>query len=304
MNGGFAYRERVGPAGAGRTVLDYLTASYRHSTEADWSARLRAGAVELDGRPAAGAELLHSGQVLVWHRPAWREPDVPLRFEVLHEDDAVVAVDKPSGLPMMPAGGFLDHTLLALVQARYPGARPLHRLGRFTSGVVLFARSGPASAALGQAWRAHEVTKDYRALGGGVPLWEAREVRVPIGPVPHPRLGLVHAARDDGRPAHSAVTVVERRPDATLFDVRITTGRPHQIRIHLAWLGHPLTGDPLYGVGGIPHPVDPGLPGDGGYLLHAHRLTFAHPSHGRTCDIEAPLPSSLVAGMPALVPRC
>ena len=93
-------------------------------------------------------------------------------------------------------------------------------------------------------------------------------------------------------PAHSVATVVERRGDTALVDVRISTGRPHQIRIHLAAAGHPLTGDPLYVVGGRPRPVAPGLPGDGGYLLHAHRLQLAHP-RGGVLSLDAPLPAAL-----------
>ena len=119
------------------------------------------------------------------------------------------------------------------------------------------------------------------------------EIAAGIGPVPHPRLGTVFAARDDGKPARSTVTVIERRDGATLCDVRIATGRAHQIRIHLAWAGHPLAGDPLFGVGGRPLADAPALPGDGGYLLHAHRLQCAHPDGNGVLDLEAPPPAAL-----------
>jgi 23S rRNA pseudouridine1911/1915/1917 synthase len=118
-------------------------------------------------------------------------------------------------------------------------------------------------------------------------------VRQPIGPVPHPRLGSVHAARPDGRAAVSQLAVAERRDGAALLDVRITTGRPHQIRIHCAWTGHPLAGDPLYAAGGGLLSGHPGLPGDGGYLLHAWRLRCAHPSGHGDLAVEAPVPAGL-----------
>ena len=295
LNRGFAYRTQVGPDAAGWRVRDHLATAYAHSDADTWQARLDAGEVELDGAAARGDETLGRGQQLVWHRPAWDEPDVPLTFAVVHEDAQVLAVAKPSGLPTMPAGGFLEHTLLALVRGRFGAAHPLHRLGRFTSGLVLFARDGETAAALARAWRAHEVTKDYRALVAGVPSWNTRAIAERIGPVPHPTLGTVHAASAAGRSAHSIATVVERRGGTTLMDVRIATGRPHQIRIHLAAVGHPLAGDPLYAAGGGPRDVAPGLPGDGGYLLHAHRVRVAHPCGG-LLDLEAPPPAALTAG--------
>ena len=130
---------------------------------------------------------------------------------MIHEDDAIVAVVKPSGLPTMPAGGFLDHTLLALVRARYPEASPLHRLGRFTSGLVLFARTQAAAATLSRAWRDHGVKKRYRALGSGIAALDTFAIDAPIGPLPHPALGEVYAASPGGKPSHSVATVLERR---------------------------------------------------------------------------------------------
>lgn len=292
-NRGWTYRVQVGPEAAGRSVLAYLADTFLHSGIDEWAARLVGGEVALDGRHAGADEALRPGQVITWRRPPWHEPDVPLHFDVLWEDVSVLAVHKPAGLPTMPAGGFLEHTLLWQVRTRYPGAHPVHRLGRFTSGVVLFALSSDAAGALGRDWRERRVTKWYRALGCGVPDWGETEIVQPIGPVPHPRLGSVHGASAQGKPAHSMLRVVERRDDETVFDVCITTGRPHQIRIHLAFAGHPLVGDPLYAEGGRPRLLDPGLPGDGGYRLHAHRLGFTHPATGQRVDLIAPLPPVL-----------
>ncbi len=293
LNRGWSYHAQVDATHAEPTVLAYLAARYPHSSAGTWAARIERGEIEVGGRVATTADPLRRGDVIVWHRPPWHEPEVPTDYAVLHEDQDVVAVAKPSGLPTMPAGGFLEHTLLHLVQHRYPGVRPLHRLGRFTSGLVLFARTSAAAASLAAAWRALDVEKGYRALVSGTPPWNARDVTMPIGPVPHPRLGAVHAASDDGRPAHSRLQVVERRDQATLVDVAITTGRPHQIRIHAAWAGHPLVGDPLYGPGGRPRHDDPGLPGDGGYHLHSWRLRCRHPNGGDDLRLEAPLPALL-----------
>jgi len=292
VNAGWSYREQVGPRAAGVSLLDYLEATRRHSTRDEWAGRLARAEVELEGARGTGHELLQPGQTIVWHRPPWQEEDVPRGFEVIHEDEALVAVNKPSGLPTMPAGGFLQHTLLALVRARYPGASPLHRLGRGTSGLVLFARTPDAASALAQAWREHAVKKTYRALGAGATRAEMYVIDAPIGPVPHPRIGTVQAACATGKASHSVATVLERRRQATLFSVDITTGRPHQVRIHLAYAGHPLVGDPLYDTGGGLK-AHPGLPGDGGYLLHAERLQFEHPLSGEPMSITAPVPEAL-----------
>lgn len=297
FNGGWRYVSPIGEREAGQSTLAYLTSAYPHSDEALWQERLEAGEVEVDGRTASGHEPLRPGQVVVWNRPPWAEPPAPLEFEVLRADEHVAVVSKPSGLPTLPGAGFLEHTLLWQVRRRFPGATPLHRLGRGTSGLVLFALSSVAASALAQAWRQGEVYKGYRALSVGWAEQEFYEIRVPIGPVAHPRLGSVHGASPGGKASHSRAQVLERRSGGgqptTLFEVDLRTGRPHQIRIHLAAVGLPLLGDPLYAPGGLPKADLPGLPGDLGYHLCASDLRFQHPLTGEPWAIRAPLPPLL-----------
>jgi 23S rRNA pseudouridine1911/1915/1917 synthase len=293
LNDGYVYREQLGARARGQSALEYLTGSYRHSSEQQWRERFIRGEVLLDGVPASGEELLRAGQQLDWHRPPWEEGETPLSYELVHEDAELLAVIKPSGLPTIPSGGFLNNTLLHLVRARWPEALPLHRLGRATSGLVLFARTRAAAALLSRSWREHVVEKRYRALASGVAAREHYDISAAIGLVPHPLLGSVHGALESGKDSRSTARVLERRPAQTLFEVDIHTGRPEQIRIHLAFIGHPLAGDPLYGVGGLPLAERPGLPGDGGYLLHAESLVFAHPRSGARMELHAPLPLEL-----------
>ncbi len=295
-NRGFDYRERLGADADGVTVVAYLTRRYRHSDEAAWRARAEAGRLRVDGRPVHPDAVLRRGGILVWRRPPWNEPEAPACFAVLYRDDDLLGVAKPSGLPTLPGGGFLESTLLRLVRRRYPEASPLHRLGRGTSGVVLFARTDLARLRLSRSWAAGAVDKRYRALASGDPVWSSRVVTDPIGRVPHPTLGSVHAVAIGGKPSTTRVEVLERRADAFLCDVAIATGRPHQIRIHLAAAGHPLVGDPLYVAGSGPAPDSSAVPGDTGYLLHAAELTFDHPRESRRVTIACAPPPALRRG--------
>ncbi len=295
-NEGFEYRDKVGPEADGQRLVDHLSGRYAHSSPEEWKTRIEAGLVLVDERPALPDAVIRRGQVVVWRRPPWEEPDAPTSFAVLLEDDDLLAVAKPAGLPTLPGGGFLENTLLHRVRRYAPHASPLHRLGRWTSGVLLFARTRQAQAELTRQWRSRGVDKRYRALAAGRPSRREFAIDAPIGPLPHPLLGSVHAASSAGKPASSRVSVVEQREDAFLCDVRIATGRPHQIRIHLAAAGHPLVGDPLYPAGGVPVAGCRALPGDPGYLLHAAALRFRHPSDRRRVTVECAPPPMLRVG--------
>lgn len=297
LNDGYVYVEQLGARARGRTALEHLAAAWKHSSREIWNGRLQRGEVTLEGERIGPDAPLKPGQRLAWARPPWLEDDVPLDFEVVHEDAALLAVVKPGGLPTIPSGGFLMHTLLHQVRKRWPHASPVHRLGRATSGLVLFSLDAAAAAAIQEVWGTPAVTKRYRALGSGIAQQDRYAITAPIGLVPHPRLGDVHGVTRAGKHASSDATVLERREDATLFDVDIHTGRAEQIRIHLAFIGHPLVGDPLYAPGGVPLAVDPGLPGDGGYHLHAMELTLPHPSTGERLALVAKPPAILeIAG--------
>jgi 23S rRNA pseudouridine1911/1915/1917 synthase len=290
LNRGYAYTTIVGSKQHGQTLLSHLASLYSHSTSQAWQQNLDNGEVTLNGVAATGSELLVPGQTLVWNRPPWIEPDAPLHFDVLWNDPYLMAVNKPGGLPTLPGGGFMENTLLRLVQAHSPNANPVHRLGRGTSGIVLFAKTREAASHLEANWNTPKVQKIYRALAQNIAEQDAYEIVTPIGLVPHPRLGSVWAANPGGKPSKSLAKVIRRATSTTTFEVTLHSGRPHQIRIHLASIGHPLVGDPLYGMNGLPHEDLPGLPGDGGYFLHAQFLKFEHPITGEQIDLEAALP--------------
>jgi 23S rRNA pseudouridine1911/1915/1917 synthase len=313
MNQGWVYQDRVQRCDVGLTLLAFYARRYDHSSPAEWQARIEAGQILLNGTWVGAQTLLQDGQQLTYHRPPWQEPEVPLAFEVLYEDADLLVVVKPSGLPVLPGGGFLEHTLLHQLRWRYPQETPvpIHRLGRGTSGLMLLARSPLAKSHLSQQLRKstagggplirsdRSIHKTYRALISAGEIADQQTITQPIGKIAHEQLGYIFGTTPDGQFARSDVQVVRRDADTTLVEVTIFTGRPHQIRIHLASIGFPLVGDPLYFAGGIPRAFSEDseakqpVPGDCGYALHAYRLAFAHPRTQSTLKFECPPPANL-----------
>ncbi|MGK7893733.1 MAG: RluA family pseudouridine synthase [Xenococcus sp. (in: cyanobacteria)] len=305
LNQGWIYREIVPKSASGQTVLQYYSRRYRHSNKQEWQSKIESGQVFLNGKQISSQNILQPGDKLAYHRPPWLEPDVPISFETIYEDRDLLAIAKPAGLPVLPGGGFLQNTLLWQLKTIYPQNPPvpIHRLGRGTSGLLLLAKSALAKSSLSRQIRANStknspdqrIQKIYLAKVDKGVKCDRFTITNPIGKIPHPLLGYIYGATATGKFARSECQVVQRNPDSTIIQVTILTGRPHQIRIHLAAAGYPLMGDPLYGVGGIPQikENERALPGDCGYHLHAYRLAFTHPSNNERIDLICPAPISL-----------
>jgi 23S rRNA pseudouridine1911/1915/1917 synthase len=297
MNQGWTYQDRIGQVDVGQSVLAYYGQRYRHSFPEEWADRIQRGQILLDGQPTQPQAILQYRQVLTYYRSPWEEPTVPLTLECHYDDDQVLVVAKPAGLQVLPGGKFLEHTVLGQLARQFPPPHPvpIHRLGRGTSGLLLLARSPLARSALSEAMRAGRLKKIYQALVGPGEVPDRFSCQERIGKLPHPTLGYIYGPTSEGKVALSHCRVLERHPDYTRLAVEIPTGRPHQIRIHLATAGYPLLGDPLYAVGGqvLMQANDQGerpVPSDCGYALHAWQLTFPHPVSGQSIQVTCPPP--------------
>ena len=197
----------------------------------------------------------------------------------------MLVVVKPAGLQVLPAGPFSSRTLLELVRASdvsRSAAAPAHRLGRGTSGLIAFGKTARGRSSLARQFRALTLRKTYLAWVEGARLPHSFAARQPIARVAHGPL------RSTSRPSMAArrsraCACCGARGERALVAAQPITGRPDQIRIHLAAAGAPIVGDPLFGPGGIPKSDVP--PGAGGYLLHAAALSFAHPTSGARVKI-------------------
>jgi 23S rRNA pseudouridine1911/1915/1917 synthase len=300
VNRGLIYRAQVASADTGSSVLAFHVARFTHSDEFTWRESIERGRVLLNGRRATADEPLRAGDVLEFHRPPWNEPPAPESFDVALEDEHVLVVVKPAGLQVLPAGPFSARTLLNLVRASDTSratAAPAHRLGRGTSGLMVFGKSALARSSLARQFRERKPVKTYLAWVEGVPLPTLFAARQPIGRVRHGPLE-IHVAAEEGKPSLTRVRVLRRERSAgvererALVAAQPITGRPDQIRIHLSAAGAPIVGDPLFGPGGTPRSDAP--PGAGGYLLHAAGLAFDHPVSGARIKLRS-MPTWVVA---------
>jgi 23S rRNA pseudouridine1911/1915/1917 synthase len=258
---------------------------------------IAAGAVLVDGEPRAKSHRLEGGEEVVAELPPEAGPLVAEEMElrIAWEDEHLLVVDKPAGVVVHPGvghreGGTLVHGLLALDAAGGDEERPgiVHRLDRDTSGLLVVARSDEAHERLQELIRRREVERRYLALVKGKPRSRSGRIEAPIG---RDRFDRTRHSLDTPTP-REAVTwfeALEQLAAHTLLDVKLQTGRTHQIRVHLEAIELPVAGDPVYGARG-----DLGLERQ---FLHAARLSFAHPFTGERVETESPLPDDLTAAL-------
>ena len=270
------------------------------------------GLVMRDGEPLENASpRVRPGMVFAIEEPPPEytkivPQDIPL--SILYEDDAILVVDKPAGLIVHPAAGHPDGTLAnALLHhcgehvptingEMRPGI--VHRIDQFTSGLLVVAKTNDALTAIGEQFQTHAVRKMYRCVVHGIPRPASGRIETLIGRNPKDRKTMA-VVEENGKPAITNYETADifLQANAALMDVRIETGRTHQIRVHMRHIRHPVVGDPEYGLArrdaalGIPHDRQ---------LLHAWRLRFAHPLTGEPMEFEAPIPADFQMALETL----
>jgi len=271
---------------------------------------IRAGDLTVDGRVQKPTYRLEGGETLELDaEPEFSEQVLPeaIPLDVLYADDDLVVLDKPAGLVVHPAAGNPDGTLQnALLHfdpklAALPRAGIVHRLDKDTSGVMVVARSLRAHTSLVEQLQSRDMTRRYRAVVLGEMI-AGGTVDAPIGrhPTDRKRMAVVRSGVRSGRPAVSHYRVVERFAGLTQVAVALETGRTHQIRVHMAHIGHPLVGDPVYGRGGrrrrgMSEDLVQVLRAFPRQALHAEVLELVHPGSGERVRFEAPLPADFEA---------
>ena len=293
----------TGTVACGLRVDLFLARYYPFHSRSGWKEACRRRELLVDGRPVRASHRLRGGEQLSIYHPLTAEPEVDDRIAVLGEMNGVIAVYKPGNLPMHESGEFRRRTFAAMLAAQCGSDwHPVHRLDRETSGILICAACPKLRMSLSKLFEVQQVDKRYLAIVQGVVPWTEQSLIGALAPDPTASRPRYLVDNTMGLPAHSDCLVLERTTAATLVEVRPRTGRTNQIRVHLAWAGHPIVGDKVY------HP-DPEvyaayhLDGDSAqvrqlagfsrHALHATSVRFAHPNGGEEFVANSPLPSDL-----------
>ncbi len=290
----------VQPGEAGARLDAWLGSRKPELSRARWQELIKAGHVRVNGQPKKPHYELRENDVVDYEIPPAAPTelvaqDIPLN--ILFEDSDILVLNKPPGLVVHPAPGHSDGTLVnALLHhcddlkgiggEQRPGI--VHRLDRDTSGVLVIAKNEAAMTRLAAQFKLREVRKQYAAIVWGRPTPASGTIKTLVGRSAHDRKKM-SAKPASGRPAVTHYETVQTFPEASLLRVRIETGRTHQIRVHMAHIGHPVVGDTQYGrarkTNRLIHAAR--------QMLHAEQLAFAHPITGKPLEFKAPVPEDM-----------
>lgn len=286
------------------TLLDFLLRRFRYLDEQEWRNNIKAQRIKVDGKLTRANLKLHNNQKIVYLRPDFLEPEVDPDFEIIFEDEALIALSKSGNLPTSPSGKYYKNTLVNLVKARFGWKKlyTLHRLDRETSGVILFAKRHEIAQTMAAHFRNKRILKKYSAiLSRHLPHNSKQNtqeafVSLPIGQDRKSKIRIKQSVNALGKPCQTHFREIKKLDNFSLVEVRPFTGRTHQIRVHAAHIGCAIVGDKLYG-----------LPNDGfihwlssgndylrtqnfplhRQLLHAEEIRFPHPVTGNETVISA-----------------
>ncbi|MBI5597792.1 MAG: RluA family pseudouridine synthase [Elusimicrobia bacterium] len=305
------FEVREAPAAAGGRLDRFLAARIKGTTRAAAQRMLDEGRVRVEGRPgaprAATRVALEDSVVVLYPRRFDPPADVE-RLTVLHEDASLLVVDKPAGVLSHPTDKAAHNSVTEILKGQFPRAvfHLAHRLDRETSGVLVLAKDAASARSLQEQFERRETAKEYLALVSGRPDWTETVVDLPLAGAGGD-IRVRQAGSPDGYPALTEFRVESAGADRALVRCRPRTGRLHQIRVHLAHLGHPILGDLLYRGGGELYlkavartltPQDREASGAPRQMLHARSLTLRHPGTGAPLTVEAPLPADFGAMTP------
>lgn len=282
-------------ADSGLRIDKYLSSVNEQLSRSYIQKLLKSGLVLVDGKPVKASYQVDEGDVISLDIPEAVEPEIEpenMDLDILYEDQDVILVNKPKGMVVHPAAGHYSHTLVnglmyhckdqlsGINGVMRPGI--VHRIDMDTTGVIIACKNDMAHNSIAAQLKEHSITRRYQAIVHGVLKDDAGTIEGPIGrhPTDRKKMAINHK---NGKEAITHYKVLERFGQATYIECRLETGRTHQIRVHMASLGHPLLGDTVYGSSKNPYHLQ-------GQALHAMILGFVHPITGEYLEFEAPLP--------------
>ncbi|MCP4604944.1 MAG: RluA family pseudouridine synthase [Proteobacteria bacterium] len=265
---------------------------------------LRRAGFDEEGKLVKPNRLISEGERITIFRRPLKEPEVPRHFDILFEDDWILAVDKPAGLPVHPTARYHHNTLTVLLGERYGEDCPIlaHRIDSETSGVLLCAKTREVERALKIMFAERAIEKSYLALVQGIPAQSVIRVDAPLGPDKEGPI-LVKVAHDpNGLHALTEFRILQPLDGASLIECRPHTGRQHQIRAHLAHIGHPIIGDKMYGpdvtlfLEYLEHGLTEDIEQRAGarrHLLHSSSISLIHPINDEPLLVKSPIPMDM-----------